>query len=133
MEEPVDDTSVEEICKELQLTAKALYDQTKSCDATYKIILEKLADKSLLSSSHALFPKTAAVSKWLKTLNAPQELITYDEFLEIFFSLYETERRLDFATRTLHLRPKDAKLFGLAEDTPISIYAFLGALPRVFL
>ena len=127
-----DTTPAADICKELQLTAEALYEQTKVCDARYKELCEKIADKSSVTSSRILFPKTAAVSRWLKTLSLPQEIVTYDEFLNTFLDLYEKDGRLDFATRSLQLRPKDAKLFGLSADTPVTIFALLGALPCVF-
>jgi 3-oxoacyl-[acyl-carrier-protein] synthase-3 len=100
--------------------------------STWKELCEKIADKSSVTSSRILFPKTAAVSRWLKTLSLPQEIVTYDEFQNTFLDLYEKDGRLDFATRSLQLRPKDAKLFGLSADTPVTIFALLGALPRIF-
>ena len=127
-----EDVSSKEICKELWITAKVLYNQTKECDTAYGALRQKIIDKSL---TQALIPKTSAVRKWLKTLCGGiqlYEVISYDEFLDAFFTLYEKEGRLDFASRTLSLRAKDAKVFGLIADTPITIYSFLAALPSVF-
>jgi len=59
-------------------------------------------------------------------------MISYDDFLTSFFSMYEKEGRLDFATRTIELRPTEAKLLELPADQPISVFQFLGALPRIF-
>lgn len=132
MEEADDDTSSDVICKELCVVANVLYDESKQCENRYKEILQKIKDKAKSAISHILVPKTVAATKWLKSLNAPSEVITYDEFLEIFFHIYETEGRLDFDSRTLMLRPKDAKILGLHPDTPLSIYVFLGNLPQVF-
>jgi hypothetical protein len=126
-----DDTSSDVICKELCVVAKVLYNESKECESRYKDILQKIKDKSKSPISHILIPKTVAVTKWLKSLNAPSEVITYDEFLDVFFELYEREGRLDFDSRTLSLRPNDAKILGLHADT-ISIYTFLGNLPQVF-
>ena len=127
------DISSEDICKELRLTAETLYKQTNECNTLYKEICEKIAAKSSLSSSYILLPKTTHVKKWLRTLDAPQEFITYNEFLELFFDLYEREGRLDFATRSLVLRSAEAKIFELEAETPVSIYRFLGKLPSVFI
>lgn len=124
-----DDIPSEDICKELWITAKVLYNQTKECDAAYSVLRQKIIDKSLI---HTFTPKTAAVRKWLKSLSLSEDVILYDEFLDAFFDLYEKEGRLDFASRTLSLRAKDAKVFGLVADTPITIYSFLGALPSAF-
>lgn len=126
-----DDTSSDVICKELCVVAKVLYDESKQCETLYKEVLQKIKDKAKSSTSHILVPKTVATTKWLKSLNAPSELITYDEFLDIFFDLYEIEGRLDFDSRTLTLRPADAKILGVHESI-ISIYSFLGALPHIF-
>lgn len=126
-----DDTSSDVICKELCVVTKVLYDESKQCETLYKEVLQKIKDKAKSSTSHILVPKTVATTKWLKSLNAPSELITYDEFLDVFFDLYETEGRLDFDSRTLTLRPADAKILGVHEST-ISIYSFLGALPHIF-
>lgn len=131
MEEADDNTSSAELCKELCVVANVLYDESKQCETVYKDILQKIRDKAKSSTSHILVPKTVATTKWLKSLNAPSEIVTYDEFLDIFFDLYETEGRMDFNSRTLTLRPTDAKILGLHADT-LSIYTFLGALPRVF-
>jgi hypothetical protein len=127
-----DDTSSDIICKELCVVAKVLYNESKECESRYKDILQKIKDKSKSTTSHILLPKTVTATKWLKSLNAPSEVITYDEFLDVFFDLYEREGRLDFDSRTLMLRPKDAKILGLHPDTPTSIYVFLGNLPQVF-
>jgi hypothetical protein len=62
----------------------------------------------------------------------PHGIIEYDEFIGVFFELYEREGRLDLATRTLELKPTEAKLLDLPADQPISVFQFLGALPKLF-
>ena len=127
MESDEDDTLAEDICKELCSTAKELSEMVTSTSVLYEAICEKIAEKN--TNAHIMRPKPAT-KKWLKGLGAPTSVITYDEFLDIFLTLYEKEGRMDFATRTLVLRPEDAKLFDLPETS--SIYALLGALPSVF-
>ena len=126
------DDDEDTICKELLTTAEALYNQIIECTTLFKTILEKISDKSSITATRILSPKTSAAKKWLRLLGGTEEFITYDEFLDLFFDLYEREGRLDFATRTLTLRPVDATLFQLEADVPVSIYSFLGQLPRVF-
>lgn len=123
METDEDDIGVEEICEELIQTATQLKAQIDSCTDVYNQLCCKI-------SGNILKPKTASVKKWLKALGLPDNGLTYDDFLDTFLGLYEEECRMDFATRSLVLRPQDAKIFKL--DGTVTIYALLGAFPNVF-
>lgn len=127
------DDDEDTICKELWTTAEVLYNQITECSTLFKSIIDKISDKSCISDTRILSPKTAKAKKWLKSIGGPEDFITYDEFLDLFFDLYEREGRLDFATRTLTMRPADAAIFQLEADTPVSIYSFLGQMPHVFI
>jgi F0F1-type ATP synthase delta subunit len=130
MESDDDDTLAEDICKELSQTAKELSEQVETTTRLYESVCMKIAEKEAMLANYILTPKDKAAKKWLKTLSLNSSVLTYDEFLDAFLTLYEKEGRMDFATRTLVLRPEDAKLFDLPETS--SIYALLGALPTVF-
>jgi len=123
MESDEDDTSVDVIFQELMQSVGELKGQVEDCTAVFRQFCRKLA-------GHRLRPRTATVKKWLTTLGLPASGLTYDDFLDAFLGLYEEEGRLDFATRTLVLRPQDARIFKLQET--VTIYAFLGAFPNVF-
>lgn len=120
--------SSEELCEELFTTMVTLATQSRSVDKQFKDILKNIQDKPLGS---ILSPK-AATSRWLQSVGIPHDMISYEEFLAAFFALYEKEGRLDFATRTLELKPVEAKLLDLPADQPIHVLQFLGALPRIF-
>lgn len=130
MESDDDDTLAEDICKELRQTVKELSEQVDKTALIYESVCMKIAEKEAVLNNHILTPKDKAAKKWLKTLSLNSSILTYDEFLDAFLTLYEKEGRMDFATRTLVLRPEDAKILGLSEM--VSIYALLGALPSVF-
>lgn len=120
--------SSEEICEELFATMVTLATQSRAVDKQFKDILKNIQERPLGS---ILSPK-AATARWLQSIGIPHDMISYDEFLAAFFTLYEKEGRLDFATRTLELKPVEAKLLDLPADQPIHVLQFLGALPRIF-
>jgi hypothetical protein len=120
--------SSEELCEELFTTMVTLATQSRSVDKQFKTILKNIQERPLGS---ILSPK-AATCKWLQSVGIPHDMISYEEFLAAFFTLYEKEGRLDFATRTLELKPVEAKLLELPADQPIHVLQFLGALPRIF-
>ena len=118
----------EDICEELFATMVSLATQSRIIDKQFKTILKKLEDRPL---SSILSPK-AATSRWLQSIGLPHDMLSYDEFLAAFFVHYEKEGRLDLATRTLELKPTEAKLLDLPANQPIPVLQFLGALPRIF-
>ena len=118
----------EELCEELFTTMVGLATHSRAVDKQFKDILKKIQERQMSST---LSPK-AATSRWLQSIDIPHDMISYDEFLTAFFALYEKEGRLDLATRTLELKPTEAKLLDLPADQPVSIFQFLGALPRMF-
>lgn len=118
----------EDICEELFATMVSLATQSRIIDKQFKTILKKLEDRPL---SSMLSPK-AATSRWLESIGLPHDMLSYDEFLAAFFTLYEKEGRLDLATRTLELKLTEAKLLDLPANQPIPVLQFLGALPRIF-
>lgn len=120
--------SSEEICEELFATMVTLATQSRAVDKQFKDILKNIQERPLGS---ILSPK-AATARWLQSIGIPHDMISYEEFLAAFFALYEKEGRLDFATRTLELKPVEAKLLDLPADQPIHVLQFLGALPRIF-
>jgi len=120
--------SSEELCEELFTTMVTLATQSRSVDKQFKTILKNIQERPLGS---ILSPK-AATCKWLQSVGIPHDMISYEEFLAAFFTLYEKEGRLDFATRTLELKPVEAKLLELPADQPIHVLQFLGALPKIF-
>jgi hypothetical protein len=120
--------SSEEICEELFATMVTLATQSRAVDKQFKDILKNIQERPLGS---ILSPK-AATARWLQSVGIPHDMISYEEFLAAFFTLYEKEGRLDFATRTLELKPVEAKLLDLPADQPIHVLQFLGALPRIF-
>jgi len=127
-EDYTDDSALEDICKELFSTTVQLAMQSRSLDKQFTTLLKRVQEKPLGS---ILSPK-AATGRWLQSIGIPHDMISYDDFLTSFFSMYEKEGRLDFATRTIELRPTEAKLLELPSDQPISVFQFLGALPRIF-
>jgi len=127
-EDYTDDSALEDICKELFNTTVQLAMQSRSLDKQFTTLLKRVQEKPLGS---ILSPK-AATGRWLQSIGIPHDMISYDDFLTSFFSMYEKEGRLDFATRTIELRPTEAKLLELPSDQPISVFQFLGALPRIF-
>lgn len=127
-EDYTDDSALEDICKELFNTTVQLAMQSRSLDKQFTTLLKRVQEKPLGS---ILSPK-AATGRWLQSIGIPHDMISYDDFLTSFFSMYEKEGRLDFATRTIELRPTEAKLLELPADQPISVFQFLGALPRIF-
>ena len=127
-EDYADDSALEDICKELFNTTVQFAMQSRSLDKQFTTLLKRVQEKPLGS---ILSPK-AATSRWLQSIGIPHDMISYDDFLTSFFSMYEKEGRLDFATRTIELRPTEAKLLELPADQPISVFQFLGALPRIF-
>jgi len=127
-EDYTDDSALEDICKELFTTTVQLAMQSRSLDKQFTTLLKRVQEKPLGS---ILSPK-AATGRWLQSIGIPHDMISYDDFLTSFFSMYEKEGRLDFATRTIELRPTEAKLLELPADQPISVFQFLGALPRIF-
>ena len=120
--------SSEEICEELFVTMVTLATQSRAVDKQFKDILKNIQERPLGS---ILSPK-AATARWLQSIGLPHDMLSYDEVLTAFFTLYEKEGRLDFATRTLELKPVEAKLLDLPADQPIHVLQFLGALPRIF-
>jgi len=120
--------SSEEICEELFATMVTLATQSRTVDKQFKDILKNIQERPLGS---ILSPK-AATARWLQSIGIPHDMISYEEFLAAFFALYEKEGRLDFATRTLELKPVEAKLLELPADQPINVLQFLGALPKMF-
>jgi len=120
--------SSEELCEELFTTMVSLATQSRAVDKQFKTILKNIQERPIGS---ILSPK-AATSRWLQSVGIPHDMISYEEFLAAFFTLYEKEGRLDFATRTLELKPVEAKLLDLPADQPIHVLQFLGALPRIF-
>ena len=124
----VDDSDIEDICKELFTTTVELAMQSRIIDKQFTTLLKRVQEKPLGS---ILSPK-AATTRWLQSIGLPHDMISYDDFITAFFILYESEGRLDFATRTLELRPTEAKLLELPSDQPVSVFQFLGALPRIF-
>lgn len=131
--EPIEDISaedsdIEDICKELFTTTVELAVQSRIMDKQFTTLLKRVQEKPLGS---ILSPKAATI-RWLQSIGLPHDMISYDEFVTSFFILYESEGRLDFATRTLELRPTEAKLLELPSDCPISVFQFLGALPKIF-
>ena len=120
--------SSEELCEELFTTMVTLATHSRAVDKQFKDILKKIQEKQMSST---LSPK-AATSRWLQSIDIPHDILSYDEFLAAFFGLYEKEGRLDFATRTLELKPTEAKLLELPADQPVSVFQFLGALPKLF-
>lgn len=124
----VDDSDIEDICKELFTTTVELAMQSRIMDKQFTTLLKRVEEKPLGS---ILSPK-AATTRWLQSIGLPHDMISYDDFITAFFILYESEGRLDFATRTLELRPTEAKLLELPSDQPVSVFQFLGALPRIF-
>lgn len=127
-EDYTDDSALQDICKELFNTTVQLAMQSRSLDKQFTTLLKRVQEKPLGS---ILSPK-AATGRWLQSIGIPHDMISYDDFLTSFFSMYEKEGRLDFATRTIELRPTEAKLLELPADQPISVFQFLGALPRIF-
>jgi hypothetical protein len=127
-EDYTDDSALEDICKELFTTTVQLAMQSRSLDKQFTTLLKRVQEKPLGS---ILSPK-AATGRWLQSIGIPHDMISYDDFLTSFFSMYEKEGRLDFATRTIELRPTEAKLLELPADQPISVFQFLGSLPRIF-
>jgi hypothetical protein len=126
---PSEDThSSEELCEELFKTMVSLATHSRAVDKQFKEILKKIQEKQMSST---LSPK-AATSRWLQSIDIPHDILSYDEFLTAFFGLYEKEGRLDLATRTLELKPTEAKLLELPADQPVSVFQFLGALPKLF-
>lgn len=123
-----DDSDIEDICKELFTTTVELAMQSRIIDKQFTTLLKRVQEKPLGS---ILSPKAATI-RWLQSIGLPHDMISYDDFITAFFILYESEGRLDFATRTLELRPTEAKLLELPSDCPISVFQFLGALPRIF-
>lgn len=123
-----DTHSSEELCEELFTTMVTLATHSRAVDKQFKDILKKIQEKQMSST---LSPK-AATSRWLQSIDIPHDILSYDEFLAAFFGLYEKEGRLDFATRTLELKPTEAKLLELPADQPVSVFQFLGALPKLF-
>ena len=136
MESPKDEPSEasedthtsEELCENLFTTMVTLATQSRIVDKQFKEILKKVQEKQLGST---LSPK-AATSRWLQSIGIPHDMISYEEFVSAFFVLYEKEGRLDLATRTLELKPTEAKLLELPADQPVSVFQFLGALPKLF-
>jgi len=120
--------SSEELCEELFTTMVSLATQSRAVDKQFKTILKNIQERPIGS---ILSPK-AATSRWLQSVGIPHDMISYEEFLAAFFTLYEKEGRLDFATRTLELKPVEAKLLELPADQPIHVLQFLGALPKIF-
>ena len=120
--------SSEELCEELFTTMVTLATQSRAVDKQFKDILKNIQERPLGS---ILSPK-AATSRWFQSVGIPHDMLSYDEFLTAFFTLYEKEGRLDFATRTLELKPTEAKLLELPADQPIPVLQFLGALPKIF-
>lgn len=123
-----DTHSSEELCEELFTTMVTLAMQSRAVDKQFKTIIKRMQDKPLGS---ILSPK-AATGRWLQSIGLPHDILSYDEFLVAFFALYEKEGRLDLATRTLELKPTEAKLLELPADEPVSVFQFLGALPKMF-
>lgn len=123
-----DTHSSEELCEELFATMVTLATQSRAVDKQFKTILKSIQDKPLGS---ILSPK-AATGRWLQSIGLPDDMLSYDEFIVAFFALYEKEGRLDLATRTLELKPTEAKLLELPSDEPVSVFKFLGALPKMF-
>jgi hypothetical protein len=132
MEPPEDevdaDVDAEVVASELFRSMVTLATQSRQLDKQFKGLLTKIQEKPLGS---VLSPK-AATCKWLQSIGLPHDMISYDDFLTAFFDSYEAEGRLDLATRTLELRPAEAKLLELPANTPVSVFQFLGALPRLF-
>jgi hypothetical protein len=118
----------EELCEELFTTMVSLATHSRAVDKQFKEILKKIQERQMSST---LSPK-AATSRWLQSIDIPHDILSYDEFLTAFFGLYEKEGRLDLATRTLELKPTEAKLLELPADQPVSVFKFLGALPKLF-
>jgi len=128
IEDCADDSPLEDICKELFTTTVQLAVQSRSLDKQFTTLLKRVQEKPLGS---ILSPK-AATGRWLQSIGLSNDMISYDDFITFFFIMYEREGRLDFATRTLELRATEAKLLELPSDQPISVFQFLGALPRIF-
>jgi hypothetical protein len=120
--------SSEDMCADLFTTMVSLAVQSRDVDKQFKTIIKKMEEKSIGSS---LSPK-AATTRWLRTVGLPHETLSYEEFATAFFTLYEKEGRLDFATRTVELRPTEAKLLELPADQPVSVFQFLGSIPKMF-
>ena len=123
----VGDASSEFLCEQLLKAATILAEQSRELDKQFKALLKKIQDRP----GSVLSPK-AATARWLQSIGLPHEIVEYNEFIGAFFELYEKEGRLDLATRTLELKPTEAKLLDLPADQPVSVFQFLGALPKLF-
>ena len=129
--EPDDSESLNDILKEISILTESLYSQTASCEEGCYTLLQKARSEITWDDDIELYPKALA-KRWLGTLGWSKPSISYMEFLTLLFDLYRSENRLDYPSRTIRLRKKDAKVFGLDGETPISIFSFFAALPAAF-
>jgi hypothetical protein len=126
-----DSESLDDILKGVSALTETLYAQSKSCEEGCYTLLQKARSEVTWDEDMELYPK-APTQKWLVTLGWMKPSISYMEFLTLLFDLYRSENRLDYPTRTIRLRKKDAKVFGLIGETPLGIFIFLASLPTAF-